>query len=78
MQCFGRAESSLNKTLTCLFTKLDLVTVLTGLNMACSSSGQFCSLLILKVQEQGKVSSLNEWFNILAQEKEKKNRTLSF
>lgn len=77
MQCFGRAESSLNKTLTCLFTKLDLVTVLTGLNMACSS-GQFCSLLILKVQEQGKVSSLNEWFNILAQEKEKKNRTLSF
>lgn len=48
--------------------------MLAGLNMACSSLGQFCSLLILKVQEQGKIN-LNKLFNILAQEKEK-NRTL--
>lgn len=37
MQCFGRVESSLGKTVICMFTKLDLVTMLTGLNMACSS-----------------------------------------
>lgn len=41
MQCFGRVENSLSKTLICIFTKLDLVTMLSGLNMACSSLGQF-------------------------------------
>lgn len=44
MQCFGRVESNLSKTLICIFTKLDLVTVLSGLNMACSSLGQFFSV----------------------------------
>lgn len=72
MQYFGRVESSLSKTLICIFTKLDLVTILTRLNMACSSLGQFCCLLILKAQEEGKTNNLNEFFHILAQEKEKK------
>lgn len=54
MECFGRVESNLSKTLICVFTKLDLVTVLSGLNMACSSLGQFLVSADFKSLRTGK------------------------
>lgn len=61
-----KGESSLSKTLICIFTKPGLSDHIK--HGFCFFKKILLSPLILEVQEQGKINSLNELFNILAKE----------